>query len=53
MEQFGAGSRTECVELIPESALEFVGSHCRRVRRDTVGFIRRWRCACSALLGSP
>jgi hypothetical protein len=32
VEQLGAGSRTEGVEAITESALEFIGSHGGRLR---------------------
>ena len=37
VEQLGAESRTEGVETLPESALELIGPHGRRLRRLTVG----------------
>jgi hypothetical protein len=37
VEELGATSRTEGVEALPESALELVGPHGRRLRRLTVG----------------
>jgi hypothetical protein len=36
VEQFGAGSRPQGVEALPESPLELVGSHGRRLRRRPV-----------------
>jgi hypothetical protein len=37
VEQLGAGSRAERVQTFSESALELVGPHGRRLRRETVG----------------
>ena len=37
VEQLGAGSGTERVEALPESALELVGSHGRRLRLGRIG----------------
>jgi hypothetical protein len=36
VEQFGAWSRSDGVETLPEPALELVRSHGRRIRRRTV-----------------
>jgi hypothetical protein len=37
VEQLGAGSGTEGVETLLESALELVGSHGRRLRLGRIG----------------
>jgi hypothetical protein len=37
VEQLGAGSRTESAQARPESALQLIRSHSRRLRRRTVG----------------
>jgi len=44
VEQLGAGSRTEGVQTLLQSAFEFVGSHGRRLRRSTVTRVIRRAC---------
>jgi hypothetical protein len=40
VEELGAGSRAEGVQALPDSALELIGPHGRRLRRPTAAVCR-------------